>query len=69
MVVSLGIFPYIEWLDTFNQGVPLSLSVFLVSNLDLDIRTGKSIADDMALPRIITNELSHCGQTHSEPTR
>ena len=27
------------------------------------------MADGMALPRVITNELLHCGHMHSEPTR
>ena len=32
VVVSLGILPYIEWLDTYCQGVQLSLLAFLVSS-------------------------------------
>ena len=68
-VVSLGILPYIQWLNTFCQGTQLSLLAFLVSSNDLDIRMGKSMADGMSLPRLIANELLHCGQTHPEPTR
>ena len=37
--------------------------------LNLDIRTGRPMAGGMSLPRVITNELLHCGQTHPEPTR
>ena len=36
---------------------------------DLERWTGKSMADDMARSRVLTNELLHCGQTHSEPSR
>ena len=59
----------VQWLDTFCQGVKLSLLAFLVSSGDLEIRTGRSMADVMSLPRTITNDLLRCGQTHSEPTR
>ena len=62
VVVSLGILPYTEWLDTFCQGVQLSLLAFLVSSGDLDIRTGRSMADGMSLPRVMTKELLYCGQ-------
>ena len=69
VVVSLGILSFIEWLDTFYKGVPLSLLTLLVSSWDLVIRTGRSMADGMSLPRVITNELLQCGQPHSEPTK
>ena len=69
VVVSLGILPYIKWSYRFCQGVSLSLMPFLVSSWHLEIRTGRSMAGGMALPRVITMELLHCRQTPFEPTR
>ena len=68
VVVSLGILPYIVHRTVgYNlPGVPLSL---LALDVSFDIRTGRSMTDGMTLPRVITNELLHCGLTHSEHTR
>ena len=40
--------------------------LFLVT---LERWTGKSMADSMAFSHVITDELRHGGQAHSEPTR
>ena len=53
----------------FLSGSLIVIIGVLVSSWDLEMRTGRSMVDGMALTRVVTNELLHCGRTHSEPTK
>ena len=69
VVVSLGNLPYIHVMVGYILlGVPLSLLAYIAISSEFVIRTGRSMADSMSLPCVLTNKLLHCGQTHSEPT-